>query len=79
MAARKRRVVESYEDDAAGVLEKNAAGRLAITRVTLRPRVRFGDADTPSVEELAKLHETAHRDCFIANSVNVAMTIEPQD
>lgn len=79
VAARKRRVIESYEDGATGVLEKNAAGRYAITRVTLRPRVRFAGADAPSAEELAKLHATAHRDCFIANSANVAMTIEPQD
>ena len=44
IAARKRLTVDSYEDDAVGHMEKNAEGRLAITRVELRPRVRFSGA-----------------------------------
>ncbi|TBR21832.1 OsmC family peroxiredoxin, partial [bacterium] len=32
IASRKRLVVDSYEDAAVGILEKNAAGRLAVTR-----------------------------------------------
>src|SRR5512134_1904880 len=69
IAARRRLVVESYDDDAVGHMEKNAAGKLAVTRVELRPRIRFSGDKQPSAEELAKLHELSHRECFIANSV----------
>ena len=35
-------VVDSYVDEAEGVLEKRADGKMAMTRVTLRPRVTWG-------------------------------------
>lgn len=73
VCARKRLVVESYEDAAEGVLEKNAEGHLAVTRVTLRPRVQFS-GDAP--ESLAALHKIAHEQCFIANSVRTEVTVE---
>ena len=41
IAARKRLVVDRYEDQAVGYLEKNADGKLAVTRVELRPQVSF--------------------------------------
>ncbi|HTY18168.1 MAG TPA: OsmC family protein [Myxococcota bacterium] len=78
IAARKRMVVDAYEDDAVGHMEKNEEGKLAVTRVALRPRIRFGGAE-PSAEELAQLHELAHENCFIANSVRTAITVEAGD
>jgi len=75
IASRKRLVVDSYEDDAIGYLEKNEAGKLAITRVVLRPRVAFAGA-APSAETVADLHERAHRECFIANSVRTDVSVE---
>jgi len=74
VAARKRLVVDRYEDHAEGVLEKDAEGRLAITRVTLRPEVRFAPGTEVDPEALERLHEAAHRNCFIANSVRCAVT-----
>ena len=41
IASRKRLSLDSYHDDAVGVLDKDAGGRLAMTRVTLRPKVQF--------------------------------------
>jgi len=79
IAARKRLTVESYDDDAVGHMEKNAEGRLAITKVELRPRVRFSGGNTPDKEALAKLHEQAHHVCFIANSVKTEVTVTPSD
>jgi organic hydroperoxide reductase OsmC/OhrA len=78
IAARRRLVVERYEDGAVGHLEKNPQGRLAITRVTLRPRVAFGGEKAPGEEELARLHHLAHEQCFIANSVTTEVTVEPR-
>jgi organic hydroperoxide reductase OsmC/OhrA len=75
ICARKRVVVDAYEDDAVGFLEKNAAGKLAMTRVELHPRVRFAAGSEPSAEALAALHHTAHEHCFIAQSVSTAVTV----
>ena len=69
-------VVGSYVDEAAGIMEKNAAGKIAVTRVTLRPKVAFAAAPQPSSEEIAALHHRAHQDCFIANSVTTEVTVE---
>jgi len=76
LAARKRFVVERYEDAAVGYLEPNEEGRLAVTRVVLRPRIDFG-GEAPSPEVLAGLHETSHEQCFIASSVRTAITVDP--
>lgn len=75
IAARKGLVVDAYEDDAEGVLEKEG-GKLWMTRVTLRPRVRFGGTP-PDAAALAHLHEQAHANCFIANSVRTEVRVEP--
>jgi organic hydroperoxide reductase OsmC/OhrA len=75
IAARRRFVVESYQDDAVGHMEKNAAGRLAVTRVELRPRIRFSGDKQPDAAELARLHELSHRECFIANSVTTEVSV----
>ncbi|MFI5335506.1 MAG: OsmC family protein [Opitutales bacterium] len=78
LAAQRGYVVDSYTDDAAGVMEKNAAGRLAMTTVTLRPLVRFSGAKLPDQAALAALHHAAHEQCFIAASVRSEVRIEPR-
>lgn len=78
IAARRRLVVESYEDDALGRMERNEDGKLAVTRVELHPRVRFSGEKRPSGDELAKLHELAHGECFIASSVKTQVTVVPE-
>jgi organic hydroperoxide reductase OsmC/OhrA len=76
IAAKKRLVVENYEDDAVGFLEKNERGKLAVTRVVLRPKIVWGGDKTPTAEEIEKMHEHAHHACFIANSVLTEVSIE---
>jgi organic hydroperoxide reductase OsmC/OhrA len=76
LAAKRGLVVDSYTDTASGQIEKNAQGRLAITRVTLKPQVRFSGDRVPSAEELRELHDRAHHECFIANSVRTEVTVE---
>jgi organic hydroperoxide reductase OsmC/OhrA len=75
LAARRRLVVNAYRDTAVGHLEKDAGGKLSITRVTLRPHVTFADPPPPDV--LDRLHHRAHEECFIARSVKTEVTIEP--
>lgn len=69
--------IDTYEDNAEGIIEKNAAGRLAMTRVTLRPRVTFSGDDLPTTGEIERLHHLAHEECFIANSVRTDVRVEP--
>jgi len=76
IAARKRLVVDSYTDSAVGTLEKNEAGKLAITRVILHPKVSFAQEACPSSEGLERLHHLAHAECFIANSVHTSISVE---
>ena len=77
VAAKRKLSLDSYRDEAVGVLEKNAAGRLAVTRVTLRPHIVWSAGVTVSTEDLAKLHHDAHEGCFIANSVKTEVTVLP--
>lgn len=76
IAARKRIAVASYEDSAVGYLEKNLDGKIAVTRTVLSPKVTFDLGTELSEEELARLHDSAHRNCFIANSVKTEVTID---
>ncbi|MDX1571418.1 MAG: OsmC family protein [Xanthomonadales bacterium] len=75
LASKKRIVVNAYDDQAEGFLGKNEDGRMAMVRVVLRPRIEF-EGDPPDPEQLAQLHERAHKACFIANSVNTPVEIE---
>ncbi len=78
VAARKGFVVDAYDDEAIGHLEKGGDGRHAVTRVVLRPRVTFGGDRRPDVAEAQVLHESAHRGCFIASSVKTEVHVEPR-
>ena len=68
-------VVDAYADEAEGVLETRGDGRMAMTRVTLRPKITW-QGEWPSVEAIADLHHRAHEACFIANSVTTEVTVE---
>ena len=77
LAARDGWRVDSYRDAAEGRMGRNAEGRLAMTRVTLRPAVSFAGA-APNREQLDALHHEAHDECFIASSVKTEVLCEPQ-
>ena len=71
-------VVTSYRDGAEGVMEKNAAGKIAVTRVTLRPEIHY-EGVRPTEAESRELHHQAHEECFIANSVTTEVTVDEVD
>lgn len=75
LAAKKKLVVDRYTDHAVGHLEKNESGRMAITRVVLRPQIEF-EGTPPAAADLHELHEKSHELCFIANSVTTEVTVE---
>lgn len=68
-------VVTRYRDAAEGVMEKNADGRMAVTRVTLRPEIAY-DGARPTPQQRDQLHHEAHEECFIANSVTCQIVVE---
>jgi organic hydroperoxide reductase OsmC/OhrA len=68
-------VIDEYVDEAEGVLEKRADGKMWMSKVTLRPRVTWA-GDPPTAEQLTDLHHRAHEACFIANSVTSEVTVE---
>lgn len=76
-AARDGFVVEDYRDEAVGNMARNEGGKLAMTRVTLHPRVRYGDGRRPTPAEEDALHHAAHEACFIASSVRTEVACEP--
>ena len=69
IVAKQRFVVERYVDQAVGIMEKDAEGKMAMTKVTLRPEITFSGDKLPTREQLEEMHDQAHEDCFIANSV----------
>jgi len=75
LASNKGFVVDRYEDSAVGHLEKNAAGKMAVTRVELHPRILFGGAKQPAAADMEWLHDKAHKECFIANSVTTEVKV----
>jgi organic hydroperoxide reductase OsmC/OhrA len=78
ICARKRLVVDSYEDQAEGRLEKGTNGRLWMAHVTLRPRARFASGTSVDAATLAEIHHKSHEECFIANSVKTEVAVEQQ-
>ncbi|MGE0716649.1 MAG: OsmC family protein [Alphaproteobacteria bacterium] len=75
LASKQGLLIDEYRDDAVGYMEKNAEGRLAVTRVVLRPAISWG-GEPPTAEALDHLHHESHEQCFIANSVRTEITVE---
>ncbi|WP_060980869.1 OsmC family protein [Vibrio splendidus] len=79
IAAKQKYVIDSYVDDAVGVLEEDESGRSSVTKVTLRPKIVFLGTKNPTAKQLDKLHHLAHKNCFIANSVKTEIVVEMRD
>jgi|SRR5215204_6499721 len=75
LAAKARIDVVEYEDAATGLMPEDQPP-VRLTEVTLRPRIVV--AGGASDERVRKLVETAHEHCYIANSLNSAMTVEAE-
>ena len=69
--------VEHYSDEAEGEMSRIASGRMAITKIILRPEISFAGRQ-PEVDELERLHHEAHERCFIANSIRSEVVVEPR-
>jgi organic hydroperoxide reductase OsmC/OhrA len=74
MAARSRIDVLSYDDEADAVMPEDLRP-VRITRITLRPRIVV--ADGVDLDKARKLVGRAHDACYVANTVNAEIVIEP--
>jgi organic hydroperoxide reductase OsmC/OhrA len=79
VAMRQGFLVESYEDDAVGVMRKNDRGAIWVSAVALNPRIAYGGDRRPTTEDEERLHHAAHEQCFIANSVKTEITVTPRE
>jgi organic hydroperoxide reductase OsmC/OhrA len=50
-------------------------GKVAIVKITLRPRIAFAGA-APDAAALDRLHHEAHERCFVANTLNCPIVVE---
>jgi organic hydroperoxide reductase OsmC/OhrA len=79
-------IVLEYEDHAEGIMQEQEDGSGSFTSITLKPVIKIAKPTTQDeqaggatqVQRAIDLHAEAHRKCFIANSVNVPITHEPQ-
>jgi len=69
LAAKANWPVVSYHDHAVAHLGRNPKGQTSITRVDLRPVVRFDTGFAIDAAELEQMQHRAHRYCFIANTL----------
>ncbi len=67
--------VASYRDRAEGEMGRIGPGRMAITRIVLRPQIAFAGR-RPDAAKLETLHHEAHERCFIANTLNCEIAVE---
>jgi organic hydroperoxide reductase OsmC/OhrA len=75
VASKSGYIVESYTDYSAATLDKNEEGKLSITTIDLKPIIVFSGAKIPDEIQLKSLHDKAHRNCFVANSIKTKVNI----
>ena len=76
LASRQGFQLDGYDDDAVGVMTKNEKGVPWVSLVTLRPRLVWSGAKTPTAQDVEHLHHEAHEQCFIAASIKTEVKVE---
>ena len=78
IAANSKLVVDSYEDMCEATLEKNENRKFFVKSILLRPKITFGGDKMPDILELKRLHDKAHANCIVANSIKSEVLVEPR-
>ena len=76
LASRQGFQVDSYNDEAVGMMTKNEKGIPWVSSVTLHPKIVYSGEKLPTPADEEKLHHDAHEQCFIANSVKTEITVK---
>ncbi|MGH7144471.1 MAG: OsmC family protein [Planctomycetota bacterium] len=77
LASKQGLLVQSYRDQAVGTLAKNENGVYWVNAITLHPQIAYAGEKKLTPQEESALHHHAHEQCFIANSVKTAVTVQP--
>lgn len=75
LASRDGFEVTAYDDEAVGEMTTNEHGQTWVSSVVLAPLVRYRGERMPTDEEVRALHDRAHHQCFIANSIRTQVTV----
>jgi len=67
--------IDSYEDEAVGVMAKTERGVPWVSLVTLHPIISYGGVKLPATADEKQLHHLAHEQCFIANSIKTKVVV----
>jgi organic hydroperoxide reductase OsmC/OhrA len=68
--------VDSYHDEAVGLMSKNERGVPWVSSVTLHPQIAYSGDKLPTPADEERLHHLAHEQCFIANSIKTAVRMQ---
>jgi organic hydroperoxide reductase OsmC/OhrA len=77
IAAKKKLIIDHYEDKPVAIVAANETGNMMVTTITLTPKITFSDKSV-SQETINRLHDSAHKHCFIANSLISDQIIQPR-
>ncbi|MBC7428207.1 MAG: OsmC family protein [Bacteriovorax sp.] len=75
VASRSGYIVDNYECKAEAFLGKNNNGKIWVSEITLYPLTVFSGDKYPTGEQLKSLHDKAHANCFIAQSINTKVNV----
>lgn len=70
--------VSAYADEAVGKVSKGQDGSMWVSDIVLRPKATFTGDKQPDRDNLRRLHDRAHKGCFIANSIKCHVSIDIQ-
>jgi organic hydroperoxide reductase OsmC/OhrA len=78
LASRAGFQVDSYIDDAIGVMTKGENKVPWMSSITLHPKIIYSGEKLPSAADEEHLHHLAHEQCYIANSIKTVVTVRGQ-
>lgn len=67
--------VSRYACRSEAILDKKENGKMAVTTINLFPEIVFYGDKQPDAEQLKKMHEKAHHNCFIAQSIESKVNV----
>lgn len=75
VASKSGYVVDNYESKAEAIMGKNENGKMSVTEIHLYPTTVFSGLKQPTAEQLKSLHDKAHANCFIAQSIHTKVNV----
>lgn len=75
IAASSNYIIETYDDQAEGIMSKNEHGQMVMGDIILKPKIVFSGTTIPTAEQIEELHNSAHHKCYLANSIKSTIKI----